>query len=238
MNPRCEIFIVMGKTDPSAERHRQQSQILVPRDTPGVEVKRGMRVFGYDDGWHGGHAEVVFTDVRVPAENVIAGEGEGFAIAQARLAHVLQWRGDFADADQLFAEANSTELPDRLRATMHEHAGKSCYDQGRYIEACNHFEKALELRKVEDPELMARTELALDAVFRKVAENGWGPYPRTRDEILRVHKPPVPQFDDKKQCWGYVDPSGTTGISPAFADDPYPDYRRMRDHQLPGRTER
>jgi len=85
MNPRCEIFIVMGKTDLSAERHRQQSQILVPRDTPGVEVKRGMRVFGYDDGWHGGHAEVVFTDVRVPAENIIAGEGEGFAIAQARL---------------------------------------------------------------------------------------------------------------------------------------------------------
>jgi acyl-CoA dehydrogenase len=85
MNPRCEIFIVMGKTDPDAERHRQQSQILVPRDTPGVEVKRGMRVFGYDDGWHGGHAEVVFTDVRVPAQNIIAGEGEGFAIAQARL---------------------------------------------------------------------------------------------------------------------------------------------------------
>ncbi|WP_382190716.1 WG repeat-containing protein [Hamadaea flava] len=146
------------------------------------------------------------------------GQLRRIAIAQARLAHVLQWRGDFADADQLFAEANSPELPDRLRATMHEHAGKSCYDQGRYIEACNHFEKALELRKVEDPELMARTEIALDAVFRKVAENGWGPYPRTRDEILRVHKPPVPQFDDKKQCWGYVDPSGTTGISPAFAD--------------------
>jgi len=146
------------------------------------------------------------------------GELRRIAIAQARLAHVLQWRGDFGDADQLFAEANSPELPDRLRATMHEHAGKSCYDQGRYIEACNHFEKALELRKVEDPELMARTELALDAVFRKVAENGWGPYPRTRDEILRVHKPPTPKFDEKKQCWGYVDPSGTTGIDAAFAD--------------------
>ncbi|WP_144123459.1 acyl-CoA dehydrogenase family protein [Catellatospora sichuanensis] len=85
MNPRCEIFIVMGKTDPSADRHRQQSQILVPRDTPGIEIKRGMHVFGYDDGWHGGHAEITFTDVRVPASNLIAGEGEGFAIAQARL---------------------------------------------------------------------------------------------------------------------------------------------------------
>ena len=85
MNERCKIFILMGKTDPGAERHRQQSQILVPRDTPGIEVRRGMRVFGYDDGPHGGHAEIVFRDVRVPAENVIAGEGEGFAIAQARL---------------------------------------------------------------------------------------------------------------------------------------------------------
>ncbi|MEU1622761.1 acyl-CoA dehydrogenase family protein [Streptomyces sp. NPDC005722] len=85
MNPRCRIFIVMGKTDPSAERHRQQSMLLVPRDTPGLEVRRGMRVFGYDDGDHGGHAEVVFHDVRVPAENLIGEEGGGFAIAQARL---------------------------------------------------------------------------------------------------------------------------------------------------------
>ncbi|HUA40034.1 MAG TPA: acyl-CoA dehydrogenase family protein [Streptosporangiaceae bacterium] len=85
MDPRCQILIVMGKTSPDADRHRQQSQILVPRDTPGVDIQRGMHVFGYTDGTHGGHAEVVFTDVRVPAENVISGEGEGFAIAQARL---------------------------------------------------------------------------------------------------------------------------------------------------------
>jgi len=85
MDPNCAIFIVMGKTDPSAPRHQQQSQILVPRDTPGVEVHRGMTVFGYDDGGHGGHAEVTFTGVRVPATNLIAGEGDGFAIAQARL---------------------------------------------------------------------------------------------------------------------------------------------------------
>jgi len=85
MNPNCAIFIVMGKTDPNAEPHRQQSQILVPRDTPGVHVKRGMQVFGYTDGSHGGHAEVVFDEVRVPAGNLIGGEGDGFAIAQARL---------------------------------------------------------------------------------------------------------------------------------------------------------
>jgi acyl-CoA dehydrogenase len=85
MDPRCKILIVMGKSSPEADRHRQQSQILVPTDTPGINIKRGMHVFGYTDGTHGGHAEIEFTDVRVPAANVISGEGEGFAIAQARL---------------------------------------------------------------------------------------------------------------------------------------------------------
>ena len=84
-DPRCQLGIVMGKTDPDGERHRQQSMILVPAGTPGVHVKRGMHVFGYTDGTHGGHAEVEFTDVRVPGLNLIAGEGDGFAIAQARL---------------------------------------------------------------------------------------------------------------------------------------------------------
>ncbi|MEV4471062.1 acyl-CoA dehydrogenase family protein [Nonomuraea salmonea] len=85
MNPHCKIFIVMGQTNPEAPKHRRQSMILVPRDTPGVQVKRGMHVFGYTDADHGGHAEVVFEDVRVPAANLIGEEGGGFAIAQARL---------------------------------------------------------------------------------------------------------------------------------------------------------
>jgi len=85
MNPNCKIFIVMGKTNPSADRHHQQSQILVERGTPGFDIKRGMHVLGYDDRDHGGHAEMTFTDVRVPVTNLIGGEGEGFAIAQARL---------------------------------------------------------------------------------------------------------------------------------------------------------
>ncbi|HEY0699847.1 MAG TPA: acyl-CoA dehydrogenase family protein [Micromonospora sp.] len=85
MDPRCELLIVMGKTDPAADRHRQQSMVLVPRDTPGVTVHRGMTVFGYTDGPHGGHAEVSFDGVRVPADNLIGAEGDGFAIAQARL---------------------------------------------------------------------------------------------------------------------------------------------------------
>ena len=85
VNPDCKIFIVMGKTDPTASRHAQQSMILVARDTPGVEVVRPLEVFGYDDHEHGGHAEITFTDVRVPASNLIGEEGAGFAIAQARL---------------------------------------------------------------------------------------------------------------------------------------------------------
>jgi acyl-CoA dehydrogenase len=80
---RCQIFIVMGKTDPDGPAHRQQSMILVPRDTPGLEIKRHLPVFGYQD--QHGHSEVLFTDVRVPASNLLAGEGDGFMIAQARL---------------------------------------------------------------------------------------------------------------------------------------------------------
>ena len=81
---RCEIFIFMGKTDPTAERHKQQSMILVPRDTPGVTLVRPLTVYGYDHAPHG-HFELTFENVRVPAENMLLGEGRGFEIAQGRL---------------------------------------------------------------------------------------------------------------------------------------------------------
>jgi acyl-CoA dehydrogenase len=85
LRPECKIAIVMGVSNPEAARHARQSMILVPLDTPGVTVRRSTTVYGYDDGPHGGHGEIEFNAVRVPATNLLGDEGQGFALAQARL---------------------------------------------------------------------------------------------------------------------------------------------------------
>ncbi|WP_146246235.1 WG repeat-containing protein [Actinoplanes xinjiangensis] len=142
-----------------------------------------------------------------------AGELRTVAIAQARLAHVLQWRGEFEEADRLYAEADSVELPPRTRAEIRELAGRSAYEQGRYLEAVNHFERALDVRRGEDPELVERIELALDAITRRSGAAGWGPYPRNRDEVLGRPEAPVPLLDDGAGLWGYA-----AAIEPRFAE--------------------
>ena len=85
MSARCKLAIVMGVTDPDADRHHRQSMILVPLDTPGVSIRRSTSVLGYSEGAHGGHAEIHYDNVRVPARNLLGEEGSGFGIAQARL---------------------------------------------------------------------------------------------------------------------------------------------------------
>jgi acyl-CoA dehydrogenase len=122
-DPRCEILIVMGKTDPDAPDHRQQSMILVPVNTPGVRVIRSLPVFGWQD--QHGHCEVVFDDVRVPVTNLLGGEGEGFALAQARLGpgrihHCMRALGA--------AERALAMLVDRARARVA--FGRQLADQG------------------------------------------------------------------------------------------------------------
>ncbi|MFI2712738.1 WG repeat-containing protein [Micromonospora sp. NPDC018662] len=166
-----------------------------------------------------GDADDAVADARLALTYAEAtGELRRTALARARLAEVLRWRGEYAEADRLFAEANSAELPDRLRALLHEHAGRCCYDQGRLTEACLHFERALDLRRGEDAALNARTLVALDAVAARAARDGFGPAPRGRAEVLGTPRYPVATYDEEQQLWGYADADGELVIGHRYAE--------------------
>ncbi len=135
-DPRCKIAIVMGKTDTGAQRHQQQSQILVPTDAPGVNIIRHLPVFGYDDAPHG-HMEVELKDVRVPAENIVLGEGRGFEIAQGRLGpgrihHCMRTIGVAEDALEKMCRRLSSRVafgkPIAAQTVWHERIARARID--------------------------------------------------------------------------------------------------------------
>ena len=202
MNPDAAIFIVMGKTDPEAPRHRQQSMILVPRDTPGVTVVRPLTVFGYDDRDHGGHAEVSFTDVRVPASNLVAGEGDGFAIAQARLGpgrvhHCMRAIGVGERALALVKE----------RANQRVAFGRTLAEQGVVREWVAEARIQLEALRL----LVLKTAWLMDTVGNKAA--------MTEIQAIKIAVPRAVQqiLDRAIQVFGGAGVSGDTPLAGLYA---------------------
>jgi hypothetical protein len=120
---------------------------------------------------------------------------QSVVIAQAELAHVLRLRRDFPEADRLFAKAMGARVPDALLSVVHENAGRSCFDQGRHMEALDHFARAVRLGRPDDTDLAERVGVCLESVYIHVLRDGWGPYPRKPAEILG-EAAPVPGSDE------------------------------------------
>jgi len=194
IHPHCKIMIVMGKTNPDAPPHQQQSQILVPRDTPGVKILRHLPVFGYDDLPHG-HGDVLFEDVRVPASNILLGEGRGFEIAQARLGpgrihHCMRVIGVAERA----LDAMCTRVKSRVAF------GKPIAEQTVTLERIAESRIAIEQARL----LTLKAAYMMDTVGNKVA----------RKEIAMI-KVAAPNMAQKVVDWA-IQAHGAAGVSDDF----------------------
>jgi alkylation response protein AidB-like acyl-CoA dehydrogenase len=200
-DPRCKIAIVMGKTDPTAELHRQQSMILLPLDMPGVEVVRHLPVFGYDDAPHG-HMEIELNDVRVPASNMLLGEGRGFEIAQGRLGpgrihHCMRTIGAAEEA-----------LDAMVRRLMSRTAfGKTIAEQGVWEERIADARIAIEMTRL----LCLKAADMMDKAGNKAAQG--------EIAMIKVAAPimALKVIDDAIQAFGAGGVSDDIGLARAYA---------------------
>jgi acyl-CoA dehydrogenase len=202
MNPNCRLAIVMGVTDPGADRHRRQSMVLVPLDAPGVRIERSTSVFGYSDAPHGGHAVVHYDDVRVPETNLLGEPGSGFALSQARLGpgrihHCMRLIGMAERALQLMVE----------RAQSRVAFGKPVAEQG----VVQHWIAQARIRIEQARLLVLKTAWLIDTVGNQGA--------RTEIAAIKVAVPEVTRYvvDRAIQAHGGMGVSQDTPLASLYA---------------------
>jgi alkylation response protein AidB-like acyl-CoA dehydrogenase len=200
-DPRCKVAILMGKTDPSAETHQQQSMILVPLDAPGVKIVRHLPVFGYDDAPHG-HMEIELEDVRVPPSNMLLGEGRGFEIAQGRLGpgrihHCMRTIGAAEEA----LEAMVKRLMSRTAF------GKTIAEQGVWEERVANARIDIEMTRL----LCLKAADMMDRAGNKAAQG--------EIAMIKVAAPimALKVIDDAIQAFGGAGVSDDVGLARAYA---------------------
>ena len=200
-DPRCKIMIVMGKTDTETDKYRQQSQILVPMDSPGVTIKRMLPVFGYDDAPHG-HGEVLFENVKVPIENMVLGEGRGFEIAQGRLGpgrihHCMRTIGVAERALELMVK----------RLLSREAFGKKIAEHSVWEQRVAEARTNIEMCRL----LCLKAADMMDKVGNKVA--------RTEIAMIKVAAPrmALQVIDDAIQAWGGAGVTTDSGLARMYA---------------------
>ncbi len=200
-DPRCKIAILMGKTDPTAARHQQQSQILVPLDTPGITIEKMLPVFGFDDAPHG-HAQILLENVRVPASNILLGEGRGFEIAQGRLGpgrihHCMRTIGAAEEALEKMVKRLSSRTA----------FGKKIIEQSVWEQRIGEARTNIEMTRL----LCLKAADMMDKVGNKAAQ--------TEIAMIKVAAPNVALkiIDDAIQAFGAAGVSDEAGLAKSYA---------------------